>query len=71
MKNTGKCPKCGSTEISNVDGTRTAVMKIRTGVTTNATVSLYVCIGCGFCETWIDSKLDRADLAKIYPPKKA
>ena len=71
MKTTGKCPKCQSTEISHVDGTRTPVMKIKTGVTSNATVSLYLCGACGFCETWINSKIDRADLAKLYPPGKA
>jgi hypothetical protein len=71
MKTGHKCPKCGGTDISHVDGTRAAVMKIKTGVTSAATVSLYVCLGCGFCETWIDSKIDLGDLGRMYPPKKA
>ncbi len=70
MKNSKKCPKCGSDAVSHVDGTRTPVMKIRTGVTSNATVSLYLCGNCGFCETWIDSKIDYGDLSRLYPPKK-
>jgi hypothetical protein len=70
MKFTQKCPKCNGTEISHLEGTKAPLMKIRTGVTSNAIVSLYICLTCGYCEPWIDSKIDLSDVKTMYPPRK-
>lgn len=58
MKNTNKCPKCGSEEVVLVKGT-----KDRYDIGNNISlggvlvmVDKYVCCDCGYCEEWIDKK---------------
>ncbi len=66
MKNTGKCPKCGSNKIVRFDqywsgGSQRQGIHIRTGFMRGAELRLYVCSTCGYCETWIDKE----DLSEI------
>ncbi len=66
MKNTGKCPKCGSSKIVRFEqywsgGSQTQGVHVRTGFMSGAELRLYVCSTCGYCETWIDKE----DLSKI------
>ena len=48
MKNTGTCPKCGSTNILRFDG---QVGAERVG---SIKVDHYFCGDCGYSEQWID-----------------
>lgn len=67
MKNTNKCPKCGSSDILFVPGSAGAYgtgNNIMTGHTIMSAVSVdrYICTSCGFSEEWID--LDYMDKLK-------
>lgn len=66
MKNTGKCPKCGGTDLILVPGTKGAYgagNNIQLGMTiwSAVLVNRYVCANCGYSEEWIDQK----DLEKL------
>ncbi len=61
MKNSGKCPKCGSTAISRKRGS--PVLNSWSRISINLTsldvwVSKYICTDCGFVEEWIDNQKD-------------
>ncbi len=61
MKNTGKCPKCGGTDLVFVPGTKGAYgagNNIQMGMTifSAVLVNRYVCCSCGYSEEWIDQK---------------
>lgn len=57
MRNTGRCPKCGGTEIIRVEGLSEGY-----GVGNNILISTfsivrvprYVCLSCGYLEDWVD-----------------
>jgi len=66
MKNAGRCPKCGSTNILRVEGKAGAYgsgNNIITGFTIFSAVLVhrYVCCECGYSEEWID----RTDIPKL------
>lgn len=66
MKNSGKCPKCGGTDLVLVPGTKGAHgagNNIQVGLTNFSAVLVnrYVCCSCGYSEEWIDQK----DLEKL------
>ena len=66
MKNAGRCPKCGSTNILRVEGKAGAYgsgNNIITGFTIFSAVLVhrYVCCECGYSEEWID----REDIPKL------
>ena len=59
MKNTKKCPKCGSSEIIKIPGKAGAYgsgNNIPIGATTFSAVPVdrYLCNECGFSEEWVD-----------------
>lgn len=61
MKNSKKCPKCGSTEIIHVVGDGkigNTSNCVSTGVTFLSAVYIhrYICCDCGFTEEWIDKR---------------
>lgn len=67
MRNSKKCPKCGSVEIIHVPGSVGgfgAGNNIAAGRTvfSSVKVSRYVCTSCGFAEDWVDGA---SDLEKI------
>ncbi|NSS37411.1 hypothetical protein HRG18_10555 [Enterococcus faecalis] len=67
MKNTNKCPKCGSSDIIKVPGYAGAYgsgNNIMVGMTIKSAVPVdrYICTRCGFSEEWID--LDYIDKLK-------
>lgn len=58
MKNTKKCPKCGSTDIFVIDGFCGAYGRgnnIEVGMSIFSAVSVdrYVCGQCGYSEEWV------------------
>ena len=59
MKNTGKCPKCGGTDLLFIPGGVAAYgagNNIMSGGTifTAVPVNRYLCIQCGYSEEWVD-----------------
>ena len=68
MKNSGRCPKCGSRRIVKIpDNGRYANgnnIYLRSAVVLADRIPLikYICCGCGYVEEWVES---REDLAKI------
>ncbi len=71
MKNTKKCPKCGSDDIMIVDGYTGAYgsgNNIQLGLTalSSVLVDRYICMSCGFSEEWIREN----DLEKLRNSKK-
>lgn len=70
MKNTKRCPKCGSYEIYKVEAvvghTYGAGNVIPTGLLGTIKVNRYVCGTCGFCEEWIERN-ELATLKRKFP----
>lgn len=67
MKNTNKCPKCGSSGIIKVPGYAGAYgfgNNIMVGMTIKSAVPVdrYLCTNCGFSEEWVD--IDNIDKIK-------
>ena len=59
MKNTNKCPKCGSDDIKLVVDPQFmehSGNSIRVGFMASVDIHRYVCCSCGFTEEWIDKK---------------
>ena len=51
MRNTGRCPKCGGTDLLAVEPGLYNSFPI--GFFTNAKIQRYVCRGCGYTEEWV------------------
>ena len=69
MKNTGKCPKCDSTDVLLVRGWQGAYgagNNIPIGLFRTAKVHRYICGSCGFTEEWIDAAKDMDRLRRRY-----
>ncbi len=72
MKNTRRCPKCGSNDIYIIDGCFDP-NGMGNGIALGATflsvidVDRYICCNCGFTEEWIN----REDVEKVRRSKKA
>jgi predicted nucleic-acid-binding Zn-ribbon protein len=66
VKNTGRCPKCSSTNVLRFFGERGTASGggVRTGVTIFSVVPLarFVCADCGFTEHWVE---DKAEIARL------
>lgn len=68
MKNSGRCPKCGSRRIVRIpDNGRYANgnnIYLRSAVVLADRISLikYICCECGYVEEWVES---REDLVKV------
>ena len=73
MKNTNKCPKCGSSDIIKIPGHAGAYgsgNNIMVGMTIKSAVPVdrYLCTSCGYSEEWVD--LDEIDkVEKKYGDK--
>ena len=72
MKNTNKCPKCGSSDIVRFDGyagAHGAGNNIMVGMTVFSAVNVnrYICCSCGYTEEWIDKE----DIEKVKHSRKA
>ena len=68
MKNTKKCPKCGSTDIILIPGKRDAggagnlIRVSRWNIFAAVAPTMHVCGSCGYTENWV---MDAGDLARI------
>nr|WP_072537713.1 hypothetical protein [Anaerococcus mediterraneensis] len=61
MKNTNKCPKCGSSDIIKIPGYAGAYgtgNNIMVGISIKSAVPVdrYLCGDCGYSEEWIDTE---------------
>jgi hypothetical protein len=71
MKN-GTCPKCGAsdvhagTEVFPKSGPFTC-NAIPIGLTAMAPLDNYVCVACGYVESYIASSQDRASIRRKWP----
>lgn len=71
MKNTKKCPKCGSSDIIRFDGYTGAYgsgnnVMVGASIFSAVNVNRYVCCKCGFTEEWID----QSDMESIRNSRK-
>lgn len=71
MKNTGRCPKCGSSEIVRVpdDAHRYLANSICvTGALTvkRIPVARYVCHDCGYVEDWVEERHGRDEIERAW-----
>ncbi|WP_308749253.1 hypothetical protein [uncultured Anaerococcus sp.] len=60
MKNSNKCPKCGSSDIIKIPGHAGAYgsgNNIMVGMTIKSAVLVdrYLCADCGYSEEWVDT----------------
>ena len=63
MLRSHKCPKCESTDIVRVPGSKMyGDNYVITGFLSYALVTRYICKGCGFCEEYVESEDDRDKL---------
>ena len=51
MRNTGRCPKCGGTDLLTVEPGLYNSFPV--GFFTNVKIQRYVCRGCGYTEEWV------------------
>jgi predicted RNA-binding Zn-ribbon protein involved in translation (DUF1610 family) len=61
MKNSGKCPKCGSTAIARKRGSPVLNSWFRISVNITSLdiwVTKFICTECGFVEDWIENEKD-------------
>lgn len=57
MKETKTCPKCGGSHILRVeDGVDSTGISLYLGILSRVPVTRYVCIGCGYTESWVDQQ---------------
>jgi len=71
MKNTGKCPKCGSDTVIRVpdDAHRYLANSIcitRLAIVKRIPVARYVCRECGYVEDWVENRREREEIEKAW-----
>lgn len=72
MKNTRKCPKCGSVNIVRVPDNPNRHASGNNIYTSTFTlmkkipVIRYVCYDCGYVENWVESQNDRDEIKHIF-----
>ena len=72
MKNTGRCPKCGSQDIVRVPDNPARHASGNNIYTTRATlfgkipVIRYVCCGCGYVENWVESPQELEEIRRAF-----
>ena len=63
MKNTGRCPKCGSSRLLRIPDDAHRYLANSIPMTTGAwvkrvPVTRYVCTGCGYVENWVEEGME-------------
>ncbi len=56
MKATGKCPKCGSDQITVVTSKLGTYNQIKTDFSSFVDVDRYICANCGYMEQYVASE---------------
>lgn len=72
MKNSGRCPKCGSFDVIKIKGMQQAYGvgdNIVSGTFSQAYVSKYLCCNCGYIEEWLENLSDIEKIKKHQAKK--
>ena len=73
MKNTKRCPVCGSTDVIRVpdDAHRylsNGIFLTRALMVKRIPVARYVCRSCGYLEDWVEHQAEREEIARAWGP---
>ena len=71
MKNTKRCPVCGSTDVIRVpdDAHRylsNGIFLTRALMVKRIPVARYVCHDCGYLENWVENQPDRDEIKRAW-----
>ena len=71
MKNTARCPKCGSHNLVRVPDDAHRYLGNSISITTvvwvkRVPVARYVCCDCGYVEDWVETQKDLETLRREY-----
>ena len=71
MKNTKRCPVCGSSDVVRVpDGAHrylaNSICITRFPVVKRIPVARYVCIECGYLENWVENQHERDAVKRAW-----
>lgn len=72
MKNTGKCPKCGSENVVRIPDHPNSHASGNNIYTTTITLAgkipviRYVCCDCGYVENWVETKAELDKIKQIF-----
>jgi len=71
MKNTARCPKCGSHNLVRVPDDAHRYLSNSISITkvvwvTRVPVARYVCCDCGYVEDWVETQKDLETLRREY-----
>lgn len=72
MKNTGKCPKCGSGNVARIPDHPNRHASGNNIYTTTMTLTgkipviRYVCCDCGYVENWVETETELDKIKQIF-----
>ena len=71
MKNTKRCPVCGSTDVIRVpdDAHRylsNGIFLTRALMVKRIPVARYVCHDCGYLENWVENQYERDEIKRAW-----
>lgn len=71
MKQTRKCPKCGSREVARVPDNAHRYLANSIPITKGAWVKRvpvvrYVCCYCGYVENWVENQAQREEIQRAF-----
>lgn len=71
MKNTKRCPKCGSSDIIRVPDTAHRYLANSICITKAAwvrrvPVARYLCGGCGYVENWVEDQRGVTEIRRVF-----
>ena len=71
MKNTKRCPKCGSNNIARVPDDAHRYLANSIAITKIAwvkriPVTRYVCCDCGYMENWVETQSNRDVIKRVF-----
>lgn len=71
MRSTGRCPKCGSSDLVRVPDDAHRYLANSICITKLVTVeripvARYVCCGCGYVEDWVEHPRERSRIKQAF-----
>lgn len=71
MRSTGRCPKCGSSDLVRVPDDAHRYLANSICITKLVTVeripvARYVCCGCGYVEDWVEQPRERSRIKQAF-----
>ncbi|MBX9685071.1 MAG: hypothetical protein K2X27_00140 [Candidatus Obscuribacterales bacterium] len=72
MKESETCPKCTGTQIEPMNFQNSVALNFGTYYLGDLVVpTLFVCVDCGYCESWIVNQKDLEDIRKYGQKRKS